>query len=84
MLTFVASYFGLEILIAIVAVAATLTASRQRLRHRDSRSLDGFELTEEAFIDPTTGIRQQVWFSRRTGERRYVTEREGEANIAPS
>ncbi|MEJ2287438.1 MAG: hypothetical protein P8Y02_02135 [Deinococcales bacterium] len=73
MLTFVASYLGLEIVIVVVAVAATLWARSRRLRGRDRRSLEGFEQTDETFIDPTTGIRQQVWFNPRTGERRYIT-----------
>ncbi|MEJ2288220.1 MAG: hypothetical protein P8Y02_06140 [Deinococcales bacterium] len=83
MLTFDASYFGLEIVIAVIAVTATLWASRHRLRRRDPRPLEGFVRTNESFIDPTTGIHQQVWFNERTGERRYVTQSEGKARTAP-
>lgn len=82
MLTFVASYLGLEIVIIVVAAAATLWASRHRLQRRDPRSLEGFVRTDETFIDPTTGIRQDVWFNERTAERRYVTEVEAEASNA--
>ncbi len=71
MLRFVVSYFAIEVVVIVVAVAATLWARRRRLRARDRRSLEGFVRTEEAFIDPTTGIRQRVWFNPRTGERRY-------------
>lgn len=67
------SWWALEAVIVVVAVAATLLARRRRLRRRDPRSLEGFVQTDETFFDPTTGIRQQVWFNPRTGERRYVT-----------
>ena len=73
MLKFVASYLALEVVVVVVAIATTLWARRRRLRARDRRSLEGFVRTEEAFVDPTTGIRQRVWFNPRTGERRYVT-----------
>jgi hypothetical protein len=35
--------------------------------------LEGFVRTDETFVDPTTGIRQRVWFNPHTGERRYQT-----------
>lgn len=76
MLTFLASYVGLEVAIVVVAVGATLWARRRRLRARDLRSLAGFERTDEVTIDPTTGIRQRVWYDPRSGERRYVREDE--------
>jgi hypothetical protein len=72
-LKFVFSYFALELAIVVVAVAFTWWARRRRLRTRDRRSLEGFVRTDEAFVDPTTGIRQRVWFNPGTGERRYVT-----------
>lgn len=69
----VLSWWALEAVIVVVSVAATLWARRRRLRKRDGRPLEGFVRTDETFIDPTTGIRQQVWFNAHTGERRYVT-----------
>ena len=77
MLKFVVSYFALELAIVVVAVAFTWWARRRRLRRRDRRSLEGFVRTDEAFVDPTTGIRQRVWFNPGTGERRYETVDEG-------
>ncbi|HKI58114.1 MAG TPA: hypothetical protein VKA00_02715 [Trueperaceae bacterium] len=73
MLRFVTSYLLFEVLVVVLAVAATYWGRRRRLRKRDARSLVGFEETEETFVDPTTGIRQRVWFNPSTGERRYVT-----------
>lgn len=73
MLRFVTPYLGLEALVVVLAVAATFLGRRRRLRRRDARSLAGFVETGEVFIDPTTGIKQRVWFNPTTGERRYVT-----------
>lgn len=66
------SYLALEVLIALLAVAITYRGRRRRLRKRDERTLEGFVETDEAFVDPTTGIQQRVWFNQATGERRYV------------
>ena len=33
-----------------------------------------FERSEEAFIDPTSGLRMRVWLDRTSGERRYRAE----------
>lgn len=66
------SYLALEVLIALLAVAITYLGRRRRLKKRDDRTLQGFVETDEAFVDPTTGIRQRVWFNQSTGERRYV------------
>lgn len=73
MLKFVTSYLVFEVLVVVLAVAATYWGRRRRLRKTDARSLVGFEETEETFVDPTTGIQQRVWFNPSTGERRYVT-----------
>jgi len=34
-----------------------------------------FQPTDERFVDPTTGVRMQVFLDPRTGERRYVADR---------
>jgi len=77
-LAFLSSYVALEVLIVVVAVGVTLWGRRRRLRRRDQRPLDGFEATDETFIDPTTGIQQRVWFNPRTGERRYRNVERGD------
>lgn len=33
-----------------------------------------FRQTDEAFIDPTSGLHMRVWLDPSSGERRYVTE----------
>lgn len=35
----------------------------------------GWELTEERFIDPSTGESLEVWFNPHNGERAYVLSR---------
>jgi len=70
-------YFALELAIVVVAVAFTWWTRRRRLRARDRCSLEGFVATGEAFVDPTTGIRQRGWFNPATGERRYASVDEG-------
>ncbi len=67
------SYLALEIVIVAAALGLTLWGRRRRLRTRHKVSLAGFVRTDETFFDPTTGIRQQVWFNPETGERRYET-----------
>lgn len=67
------SYVALEVVIVVVAVGLTWWGRRRRLRTRRKVPLEGFIRTEETFFDPTTGIRQQVWFNPETGERRYQT-----------
>lgn len=77
MLRVLTSYAALEVAIVVVAVGTTLWARRRRLRARDPRSLEGFERTDEVTVDPTTGIRQRVWYDPRSGERRYLREDDG-------
>lgn len=72
-----ADYFVLEIGIVAVAVVTTLfkrRRRRQRMRDKDSPP-PGFVLTDEVNIDPTTGIRQRIWYNPATGERVYIRER---------
>lgn len=76
MLKFVISYFALELLLVVSAVAITLWGRRRRLKPKRENPLEGFVKTEETFFDPTTGIKQQVWFKPQTGERYYITPKE--------
>ncbi|MFD1676105.1 hypothetical protein [Alicyclobacillus fodiniaquatilis] len=70
-------YFVVEICVVMVAVGTTLfVRQRRRQRMHDTDSPPpGFVLTDEVNIDPTTGIRQRVWYNPATGERVYVRER---------
>ncbi|AZN39864.1 hypothetical protein [Paenibacillus albus] len=70
---FLSFYFGIQLMIVIAAVAGTLWYRRRRLAQRSNQPPRGFQRTDEIFIDPTTGIKQQVWFNPRTGERFYQT-----------
>ncbi|HKI56365.1 MAG TPA: hypothetical protein VKB31_04375 [Trueperaceae bacterium] len=79
MMRFLVSYAFLEALVVVAAVVGTLWARKRRLRAGRRVSLEGFVPTDERFIDPTTGIRQRVWFNPVTGERRYQTiDRDGD------
>ncbi|REE70486.1 hypothetical protein A8990_13040 [Paenibacillus taihuensis] len=70
---FLSIYFGIQLLIVILAAAGTIWFRRRRLAKRSNQPPSGFQRTAEIFIDPTTGIKQQVWFNPRTGERFYQT-----------
>lgn len=59
---------GLAILVAIVM-------SFFVRRHGESAlPADGWQRTDEVFVDPTSGRRMRVWVDPRDGERHYVAE----------
>lgn len=61
-------------LIVVVAIAATWWGRKHRLRSkRQTEPPPGFVKTNEVFVDPTTGVTQQVWYNPATGERHYET-----------
>ncbi|MFC5401360.1 hypothetical protein [Cohnella soli] len=64
-------YIGLQVVIVAAAVWYTIAARRRRLKQNSFRPPIGFLPTDEVFIDPTTGVKQQVWFNPETGERFY-------------
>ncbi|BBH23205.1 hypothetical protein Back11_45500 [Paenibacillus baekrokdamisoli] len=64
-------YFILFPLIAIVSVIVTIIYRRGRLKQLTAEPPFDFQKTDEICIDPTTGIRQQVWFNPVNGERYY-------------
>ncbi|QQE79949.1 hypothetical protein [Alicyclobacillus sp. SO9] len=47
---------------------------RQRRLQGPSKVPPGFKRTEEIYYDPTTGVRQRVWYNEATGERFYQRE----------
>lgn len=76
MLRFVISYYVLDALLIIGAIIFTWWARKNRLRSKAQQPPKGFVKTNEIFVDPTTGIKQQVWFNPETGERYYETLKE--------
>lgn len=64
-------YIVLQVLIVTAAVLFTIAFRRRRLKQNAFQPPAGFRQTEEVFIDPTTGIKQRVWFNPGTGERFY-------------
>ena len=58
--------------LAIVAsIVGTVAYRRSRLGRSVKEPPFDFQKTNEIFTDPTTGIKQQVWFNPNTGERYY-------------
>lgn len=61
----------------LAAVAFGVFQFTAWVRHRRvERTVDipaGFELTDEVYYDPTTGVKQRVWYNASTGERFYET-----------
>ncbi|WEK54466.1 MAG: hypothetical protein P0Y55_18340 [Candidatus Cohnella colombiensis] len=57
--------------VVIISIIATYYFRRNRLKEQKAVPTHGFHPTDEIFIDPTTNIKQRVWFNPHTGERRY-------------
>jgi uncharacterized protein YneF (UPF0154 family) len=68
---FLSIYFGIQLLIVIIALIGTFLYRHRRLKQSKFHPPFGFQKTNELFIDPTTGVKQQVWFNPDTGERFY-------------
>ncbi|SFL23166.1 hypothetical protein SAMN03159341_104148 [Paenibacillus sp. 1_12] len=64
-------YFIVFPLVAIISVMGTVIYRRNRLKKLINEPPFDFQKTNEVFIDPTTGIKQQVWFNPNSGERFY-------------
>jgi hypothetical protein len=75
-LKFIVSYYVLEALLIVGAILFTVWARKKRLRSLRGQPPTGFIKTEEIFVDPTTGIKEQVWFNPQTGQRYYETVKE--------
>lgn len=64
------------VIVAVVVVGVVVAVfgwDRYRSdKHRgDSDDSGAYKPTDEVFVDPATGRRTRVWYSRRTGERQY-------------
>ncbi|GMA51882.1 hypothetical protein GCM10025857_32390 [Alicyclobacillus contaminans] len=69
----VSYYFLFELAIVVLAILTTMWFRARRRRARLKEPPKGFVLTDESFIDPTTGVKQRVWYNPNTGERYYET-----------
>lgn len=74
-----ASWFGARGLWGATVVAGLVFAAALFERHRYKRLADqapgeGWQRTNERFVDPETGQPVVVWFNPVSGERRYSTE----------
>ena len=69
---------GLVLVVYIVIGAAVLVAIVMSFfvrRHGESElPAEGWERTDEVFVDPTTNRRMRVWVDPRDGARHYVAE----------
>lgn len=68
----------LTALFGLLIVMTTIWEARYRNRQRTPPG-DGWDPTEERFVDPETGEVLQVWVNRQTGERTYVVAGEGKS-----
>ncbi|TVY03033.1 hypothetical protein [Cohnella terricola] len=64
-------YFICGPLVVVISIIGTIIYRRNRLKRSVNEPPFEFQKTDEVFIDPTTGIKQQVWFNPRNGERYY-------------
>jgi hypothetical protein len=59
-----------------IAVLVAIVWSFFVRRHGESAlPAEGWQRTDEVFVDPTTNRRMRVWFDPRDGSRHYVAER---------
>jgi hypothetical protein len=72
-LKFILSYYVLDLLLVVGAILFTWWGRKKRLRSSVQKPPKDFIKTDEVFVDPTTGIKQQVWFNPQTGNRYYET-----------
>lgn len=62
----------LAVLFMVMVVIPFIRLLRdKRMRHPRPPHFEEYERTDEVFTDPTTGLRQRVWFNAKTGERYY-------------
>lgn len=66
-------YLLVLVLIGGIVFGITGWYRHARLRPKQPQVPPGFSRTDEVIIDPTTGIRQRVWYNDQTGERWYET-----------
>lgn len=52
-------------------IAAAVLVERWRYRARRTEDGDGWQKTDERFVDPESGRAMQVFYNPRSGERRY-------------
>ncbi|MBB6735133.1 hypothetical protein [Cohnella zeiphila] len=67
-------------LVILISIAGTVAYRRNRLARSVKEPPFDFQKTNEIFTDPTTGIKQQVWFNPNTGERYYQNIEENRTN----
>ena len=66
---------------AVIVLA--ISFERWRYRPNDARPGVGWEPTGERFEDPQSGETLQVFYDRRSGERRYVSDSESPPSSGP-
>ena len=70
------TYYGLQIIAAIVLILLGVFVFDKRFKSRQSEKVPaGFEKTEEINIDPVTNEKTRVYYNYQTGERFYKKER---------
>ena len=58
-----------------VAILVAIVMSFFVRRHGESTvPADGWQRTDEVFVDPTSGRRMRVWIDTKDGERHYVAD----------
>ena len=62
--------FELAMLMVVVSIAVWGYFRWDR-RYHGATGGDGFSVTDETFLDPTTGQRMTVFFNAATGQRQY-------------
>ncbi|MCL6548480.1 MAG: hypothetical protein K6T30_06190 [Alicyclobacillus sp.] len=59
----------------LAGVAVVITRAQRTARTRRTGSVPpGFQPTDEVVVDPTTRVRQRVWYHPLTGQRIYCPE----------
>ena len=67
---------GWQMLAGGLIVLVGLVFERWRYRHLTERPDGSWQATGERFIDPSTGEPVEVFYDPRTGERRYVSDKQ--------
>lgn len=67
--------YALYAAIAAVVLVAVVRSFFVRRHGESVTPADGWQRTDEQFVDPTTGRRMRVWIDPVDGERHYVVDR---------
>ena len=70
------SVYGIQIIVFLILLFGSWFIWDRRFKMTDNNEIPpGFKRTNEISIDPTTNVKQIVYYNKETGERIYIAEK---------